>query len=103
MTTELEPVEALQAKSTDFRRWIAGGRTVSPSIVAAPCPKCGGRVVCAYAEMGAVDFYDTYAHACLNPDCDYGETQTFFFHSNWGPDGPRPECPFCALLPSAGL
>lgn len=56
MPTEQAPIEALKTKSGEFSRWIAGGRSVSPSIVAAPCPKCGGRVVCAYAEMGAVDF-----------------------------------------------
>lgn len=101
MATELEPIEALKSKSGDFWRWISGGGAVSPAVVSVPCPKCGGRVACAYAEMGAVDFYDTYAHVCLNPACDYGETQTFFFHSNWGPDGPRPDCPYCATSPLA--
>jgi hypothetical protein len=93
--TELDPLDALKQKSGDFSRWLSGGSDASVGIIRSPCPKCGGRVVCAYAEMGAVDYYDTYAHVCLNPECDYGETRDFFFHSNWGPDGPRPACPFC--------
>ncbi len=89
-------IQALEKNSPDFRAWISGKNEVNPSILDIPCPKCGNcGVVHAYAEMGAVDFYDTYAHVCLNPSCDYGETETFFFHSNWGPDGPRPDCPFC--------
>ena len=95
MVSELSPIAALKQKSADFRQWILGGRNLFPTVIETSCPKCGGRVVCAYADMGVVDYYDTYAHVCLNPECGYGEMRESFFHSNFGPDGPRPACPLC--------
>ena len=85
----------LRKKSSDFARWIEGGHSPSMGPARVPCPKCGGEVLCAYAEMGFIDFYDTYAHVCLNPACPYGETRDFYFPTCYGPDGPRLECPFC--------
>ena len=35
------------------------------------CPKCGSEVVCVYDDLGMVDYYDNFAHICLNADCDY--------------------------------
>lgn len=102
----LSPLNALVLKSPDFARWIAAGNDVTVAPASHPCPRCGAGVVCAYAEMGAVDYYDTFAHACLNARCGYGETSEFVFLANYGPDGPRPTCPFCeqhtagALSPS---
>lgn len=88
-------IDALRAKSGDFKRWIDGGHDVTPTHVRTPCSKCGGQVVCAYADMGATDIYDTFAHVCINPKCDYGETETFFSSSD---DGPARDCPFCKAL-----
>ncbi len=40
-------------------------------IIDQKCPKCGSPVVCVYNDLGAVDYYDNYAHICLNPRCDF--------------------------------
>ena len=50
---------------------IRGMAGSNGKIIEEPCPKCGGPVVCAYRDMGLVDFYDNFAHVCLNPDCDF--------------------------------
>lgn len=90
-----ERIDALK-KSWDFKRWIDSGHDVGVTLLDHPCPKCGGKVVCGYADMGATDIYDTFAHACVNPNCTYVETKELFSSSD---DGPRPECPLCANTP----
>ncbi len=86
---------ALQAKSEDFRRWIEAGHGAAISIINHRCPKCNGQLVCGYADMGATDIYDTFAHVCLTWNCDYGETKTLYSSSD---DSPQPDCPLCAAL-----
>lgn len=103
MAKEQEPIEALEKKSIHFRMWISGGHDVSSGLIDSPCPKCGGRVVCAYAEMGALDFYDTYAHGCLNPDSDYGETETFSFIAIGGLKARGQIAHYVRLLKQIGL
>lgn len=90
-----ETIDALR-KSGDFKRWIDGGGNVATELLNHPCPKCGGKLVCGYADMGATDIYDTFAHACVNPGCSYVETKTLFSSMD---DHPKPDCPLCDLIP----
>jgi len=50
---------------------MSPGRYRDAKIIEEKCPKCGNRIVCVYDDLGAVDFYDNYAHICLNPDCAF--------------------------------
>lgn len=76
---------------------IAHARHRDWMIIEAKCPKCGSQVVCIYDDLGVTDYYDNYAHICLNPDCD------FFLHKeeftcNMGGRGNQEseECIFCS-------
>lgn len=50
---------------------LAKPRHRDAAIIDQPCPKCGSRVLCLYDDPGATDFYDNFAHICLNPECDH--------------------------------
>jgi hypothetical protein len=76
MADELTVEEALRLKSFHFSRWLSRENTADTQIIERGCPKCGGRVVCAYADMGSPDFYDTFAHVCLTAGCDYCEEES---------------------------
>ena len=69
---KLSREEALK-KTRDFRD---GGGDVK--ILEAKCLKCGSDVVCAYRDTGSVDYYDSFAHVCLNSNCDYLEQEEQF-------------------------
>jgi hypothetical protein len=65
-------------------------------IIEEPCPKCGSQVVCAYDDLGATDYYDNYAHVCLNPDCDFLLHRESFSCNLGGRSGGATErCVFC--------
>jgi len=93
LTQEELMTKALTQKSSDFRSWMSYGRLPeSLTIIDAPCPRCGAQVICAYADMGGgVDYYDTFAHVCLNLQCDYVKSETFFDSSG---SLPANSCPF---------
>lgn len=47
------------------------GRYRDAQIIEDKCPKCGSQIVCVYDDLGATDYYDNYAHICLNSDCGF--------------------------------
>jgi len=60
------------------------------------CSKCGGRVVCVYDDLGATDYYDNYAHICLNSECDFVLHQENFTCNVGGRGSSESEtCVFC--------
>ncbi len=65
---ELTEAHALK-KSALFGNWC--GRYQDSKVLEQKCPKCGAKILCVYADMGSTDYYDTFAHICLNPSCDY--------------------------------
>jgi hypothetical protein len=87
MAQELSVEEAVRLKSSGLGRWLESpGRVADTAIIERPCPKCGGRVVCAYADIGSPDFYDTFAHVCLTAECAYCEEKSQH-NSNMGGGG----------------
>ncbi len=72
MTAKLSLAEAIR-KSPYFAQWLDDGRGANVLRTEQTCPRCGDVVVCGYAERGVSDSYHTFAHACLNPVCDWFE------------------------------
>ena len=76
---------------------MACGRYRDAQIIEERCPKCGGQVGCVYDDLGATDYYDNYAHVCLNPDCDFVLHHESFGCNMGGRAGPESEtCWFCS-------
>jgi len=50
---------------------MSPGRYRDVKILEEKCPRCGSKIVCVYDDLGTVEYYDNYAHVCLNPDCDF--------------------------------
>ncbi|OGY27246.1 MAG: hypothetical protein A2Z42_00705 [Candidatus Woykebacteria bacterium RBG_19FT_COMBO_43_10] len=100
MVEELSASEALKRKSPDFRSWMAWGRKAdSIKVLEGPCPKCGSTAICAYADMGSPDFYDTFAHVCLNPDCEFSQEKGQFASNFGGRTSSVPiVCHFCGRV-----
>jgi hypothetical protein len=73
------------------------GRYRDAQIVESKCPKCGSQIACVYDDLGATDYYDNYAHICLNPDCDFVlHHESFSCNMGGGRAGPESEtCWFC--------
>jgi len=92
MATGLTTKQALERT-----RHLAGeGPHLDAQIIDQPCPKCGGTILCAYADIAPVDFLDCFAHICLNPNCDYVEESINPECSLGGRPGKDPvTCPFC--------
>ncbi len=62
------------------------------------CQNCDGQdpIICVYADLGATDFYDNYAHLCLNPDCAFVLHHESYTGSVGGrPDDEEGKCWFC--------
>jgi hypothetical protein len=67
------------------------------SLLNQTCQECNqGRIICVYADLGATDFYDNYAHLCSNPNCNFVRHHESRTGSVGGrPDGEEEQCWFC--------
>lgn len=84
--------EILEKKIPEMK--YAYHRDMAP--ISETCPECNGPMACIYDDLGMVEFYDNYAHICLNPRCDY-RRHTSSHECNIGGRATTtdPECPFC--------
>lgn len=67
-------------------------------IIDALCEKCGSPIACVYDDLGALDYYDNFAHFCLNVACDFVLHQEEHTTNIGGPAYWKAEwnvCPFC--------
>lgn len=66
-------------------------------IINEKCPKCGSQIVCVYDDLGAVEYYDNYAHICLNPGCDFVlHYESFICNMGGRANIPSETCFFCS-------
>jgi len=58
---------------------------LTAQIIQEPCPRCGARLVCAYADRGAgYNRHHHYAHVCLSTACDYHQLDREYESTDWG-------------------
>ena len=85
--------KTLRKPGSDFTTWPCTPHTEK---IEECCPKCGAPMLCAYADMGPVEYADVYNHICTNIHCDYVETKTLFGMTMGERDLRGPEiCPLC--------
>jgi hypothetical protein len=104
MSDNFNSIKALEKKSRYFSRWLSvdtSDRSVDIETVDSKCPDCASDVICAYADMGLTDSYHTFAHVCLNPQCNYCE-EGDRFESNIG-GGPGSSTPTLCIFCSRGV
>lgn len=84
---------ALSAKSRYYSHWQLDHTFANIKEIADSCPKCKSAVICCYSDQGQSDPYPTWAHACLNPGCEYCEETT----ERWDifQSTPLPNCYYC--------
>ena len=89
----LTVADTLKKKRSDFAHFQ---NAVNCKNLKNECPECGSDVLCAYADQGVTDFFDSYRHLCRRPGCRYIEKHDEFWVAMGEREylGPIP-CPFC--------
>jgi len=58
------------------------------------CPVCHSDLVCVYDDLGVTDYFDNFAHICLNPKCGFVRHKEIIGRRNRS-DPKNQTCVFC--------